>query len=143
MNQINRKRVLIVDDEPTVRRVVRKMLAKDYIVLEAEDGVEAVNVVRREKPDVVLMDVVMPKMDGVGACHLIKSASDTSVVPVIMLSARVQELDQEYVKDVGADGYIVKPFGSQELTEAINRLLPNSRILGGNDDPERTSTVFP
>jgi len=132
MNQINRKRVLIVDDEPTVRRVVRKMLAKDYIVLEAEDGVEAVDVVRREKPDVVLMDVVMPKMDGVGACHLIKSDSDTSVVPVIMLSARVQELDQEYVKDVGADGYIVKPFGSQELMDTISKLLPNSAISRGD-----------
>ena len=132
MNQVNRKRVLIVDDEPTVRRVVRKMLAKNYIVLEAEDGVEAVNVVRREKPDLVLMDVVMPKMDGVGACRLIKSAPDTKVVPVIMLSARVYELDQKYAKDVGADGYLVKPFGSQELTEAINRLLPNSGILGGD-----------
>ena len=132
MNQINRKRVLIVDDEPTVRRVVRKMLAKDYIVLEAKDGVEAVDVVRREKPDVVLMDVVMPKMDGVGACHLIKSDSDTSVVPVIMLSARVQELDQEYVKDVGADGYIVKPFGSQELMDTISKLLPNSAISRGD-----------
>jgi len=132
MNQVNRKRVLIVDDEPTVRRVVRKMLARDYIVLEAKDGVEAVDVVRREKPDVVLMDVVMPKMDGVGACHLIKSDSDTSVVPVIMLSARVQELDQEYVKDVGADGYIVKPFGSQELMDTISKLLPNSAISRGD-----------
>jgi len=131
MNQVNRKRVLIVDDEPTVRRVVRKMLAKNYIVLEAENGVEAVNMVRREKPDLVLMDVVMPKMDGVGACRLIKSDPDTKVVPVIMLSARVYELDQKYAKDMGADGYIVKPFGSQELAEAINRLLPSSAILGG------------
>lgn len=131
MNQVNRKRVLIVDDEPTVRRVVRRMLARNYIVLEAENGVEAVNVVRREKPDLVLMDVVMPKMDGVGACRLIKSAPDTSVVPVIMLSARVYELDQKYAKDMGADGYLVKPFGSQELTETINKLLPNSGIQGG------------
>jgi len=132
MNQVNRKRVLIVDDEPTVRRVVRRMLAKNYIVLEAENGVEAVNMVRREKPDLVLMDVVMPKMDGVGACRLIKSDPDTKVVPVIMLSARVYELDQEYAKDVGADGYIVKPFGSQELLDTISKLLPSSAISRGD-----------
>ena len=132
MNQVNRKRVLIVDDEPTVRRVVRRMLARNYIVLEAEDGVEAVNVVRREKPDLVLMDVVMPKMDGVGACYLIKSDPDTKVVPVVIFSARGHGLDQEYAKDVGADGYIVKPFGSQELLDTISKLLPSSAISRGD-----------
>jgi two-component system alkaline phosphatase synthesis response regulator PhoP len=121
---MKRKKVLIADDEQTIRHMVCRMLGKEYIVLEAEDGETALNIARTEKPDIVLMDFMMPKLDGVGACSIIKSDSLTEGIPVIIISARGQELDQEYARDMGADGYITKPFGLRDLLETVHRLLP-------------------
>ncbi|MFC1893223.1 response regulator [Chloroflexota bacterium] len=123
MEEIGRKKVLIADDESSVRSLLRRILHSKYIVSEASNGEEAVDMAQREKPDIILMDVMMPKLDGVGACSVIKSDPDTRAIPVIMVTARWQPLDQEYAKDMGADGYIVKPFDTQELMDTINELL--------------------
>ena len=122
---MDKKKVLIADDEAHIRLLMRSILAKDYIILEASDGEEAVDVARTERPDLILMDIMMPKLDGVGACNIIKSDSTTKGIPVIMVSARGDKVDQEYAKDMGADGYITKPFSSQELLGTINRILTN------------------
>jgi len=123
MKQIHKKKILIVDDEPSVRRVLRKMLSKNYIVLEAEDGEEAVNMASNEKPDLILMDLMMPKMDGYTSCHVIKTDPVTKVIPVVMLTAVDQELNVKLGQELGADGYITKPFRSQELLDSVDSFL--------------------
>jgi two-component system alkaline phosphatase synthesis response regulator PhoP len=120
----NRKKVLIVDDEPGVRRLVRKMLSKDYAVLEAQDGEEGVNAARSKKPDVILMDMMMPRMDGLTACYAIKTSQITRGIPVLMLTAVGYDLNKKLSKDVmDADGYMTKPFSFQELLDTVGRFL--------------------
>jgi two-component system alkaline phosphatase synthesis response regulator PhoP len=123
VEETNKKRVLIVDDEPAVRRLVRQMLSKDYTVFEAQNGEEAVNVARSQKPDVILMDMLMPKMDGLTACYVIKTSRTTKAIPVVMLTAIGYELNKKLSQDVmGADGYITKPFTREALLQAISQL---------------------
>ena len=118
-----KKKVLIADDEAYIRLLVKSILGRDYEILEAKDGEEAIDVARTQSPDLILMDIMMPRLDGVGACSVIKADSLTKAVPVIMVSARGDKLDQEYARDMGADSYITKPFMSQELLEQVDRLL--------------------
>lgn len=125
MNQVDKKKILIVDDEPSVRQVLRRTLNKNYIVLEAADGEEAVNMARKEKPVLVLMDLMMPKMDGYTSCHVIKTDPVTKVIPVVMLTAVDHELNVKLGQEMGADGYITKPFLSQDLLDSVNSFLPS------------------
>ena len=83
MGKTNKKKLLVVDAEPAVRTLVRKMLSKDYTVLEAQDGEEAVNMSRSQKPDIILMDIMMPKMDGLTACYTIKTNQTTKEIRVV------------------------------------------------------------
>ena len=123
MEEINKKRVLIVDDEPVVRQLVRQMLSKDYNVLEAQNGEEAISIARSQKPDTILMDMLMPKMDGLTACYIIKTSRTTRAIPVVMLTAIGYELNKKLSRDVmGADGYITKPFTREALLQAISQL---------------------
>ena len=126
---MTKKKILIADDEAYIRLLVKSILDEGYSVLEASDGEEAVNTARTQKPDLILMDIMMPKLDGIGACKVIKSDSTTEGIPVIMVSARGDRLDQEYAKDMGADGYITKPFNARELWDTVNRLLTNPECL--------------
>ncbi|MDH5364740.1 MAG: response regulator [Dehalococcoidia bacterium] len=126
MGETNKKKVLIVDDEPAVRQLVHRMLSKNYTVLEAQDGAEAVNMARSQKPDIILMDILMPKMDGITACYAIKTDQPTKEIPVVMLTAIGYDLNKRLSEDMGADGYVTKPFSSQALLETIRQLLRNS-----------------
>ena len=99
------------------------MLEKDYIVLEATNGEEAVNIAKEQRPSLILMDLMMPKMDGYTACSAIKTDQTTKLIPVIMLTAVGHELNKKFATEVGANGYITKPFTTQELTEVITPLL--------------------
>ncbi len=123
MSQIHKKKILIVDDEPSVRHVLHKILSKNYIVLEAADGEEAVNMARNEKPDLVLMDIMMPKMDGYTSCYVIKTDPVTKIIPVVMLTAVGHELNAKLGQELGADGYITKPFRSQDLLDSVDQFL--------------------
>ena len=126
MDETINKKVLIVDDEPAVRQLLRKILSKDYTVLEAQNGEEAVNMAQSQKPDVILMDMMMPKIDGLTACYAIKTNQITRGIPVVMLTAIDYELNKKLSKEImGADGYITKPFNSQDLLKTIRKLLPN------------------
>ena len=128
MGETNKKKVLIVDDEPTVRQLVRRMLSKDYAVLEAQDGREAVYTARSQQPDIILMDILMPRMDGLTACYVIKTDQTTKEIPVVMLTALDYDLNRKLSENVmGADGYITKPFSSQLLRGRIKQLLRNSK----------------
>lgn len=124
---MRRKTVLIADDEENIRRLVRNMLGKEYIVLEAQDGKVAVDIARSQKPDLILMDIMMPNIDGYTACHTIKQGPITKMIPVVMITAVGHELNKKLANEIGASGYVTKPFTSQELLETVNRLLTNTK----------------
>jgi two-component system alkaline phosphatase synthesis response regulator PhoP len=120
---MSKKTILIVDDELSIRLLVDSMLGGGYIVLKASDGEEAVNVARLKKPDLILMDIMMPKMDGYLACYTIKKDEATAKIPVVMVTAVGQELNRMFAKQMGADGYITKPFQLKDLLDTIGRFL--------------------
>ncbi len=127
---MNSARILVVDDAAQVRRVMRATLATEgYTVSEARDGAEALEMFRNEPFDILLLDVNMPGMDGLEACREVRRTSD---VPIIMLTVRDAERDKVLALDAGADDYVVKPFGMQELLAriraALRRALPQDKI---------------
>ena len=123
MSQIDKRKILIVDDEPNVRQLVRRMLNRKFIVLEAEDGRQAIDIACTQKPDLILMDIKMPKMDGYTSCYVIKQEPTTRSIPVLMLTAIDQRLNVKFSQQIGADGYITKPFTSRALFENIAQFL--------------------
>lgn len=113
--------ILVVDDEPQIRRVLRSTLSSQgYVILEAKTGEEAIEVARKEKPDLVLLDVNMPRMGGIEACREMRRMSEA---PIIMLTVRNAERDKVLALDAGADDYVVKPFGIEELLARIRAAL--------------------
>lgn len=124
---MNRKKILITDDEENIRLLVSSMLGKDYVVLEASDGIEAVDMARSQQPDLILMDILMPKMDGYTACHKVKKDPLTRAIPVIMLTAVDHELNVKLSQEMGANGYITKPFTPRDLLAAVDQFLKTPR----------------
>ena len=118
-----KKKVLIVDDEPNVRRLLHSILNKNFVVFEAEDGQQAVDMTNAQQPDVILMDMMMPKMDGLTACLMIKKNLDTKKIPVIMVTAIGFELNIKLSQQMGASGYVTKPFSPQDLLAKIAEVL--------------------
>ena len=118
-----KKKILIADDEQTVRSLVKRFLSHNYIVLEANDGAVAVDIARTQKPDLILMDIMMPRVDGYTACHQIKKDEATRTIPVVMLTGVGHELNKKLSWEVGAEGYITKPFVLQDLVGVISPLL--------------------
>ncbi len=110
-------KLLIVDDEINIRRVVREYAEfEGYTVSEAADGMEAVNLVKNEEFDVIIMDIMMPRLDGFSACKEIRKQKNT---PIIMLSARGEEYDKLFGFELGVDDYVVKPFSPKELMARV------------------------
>jgi two-component system alkaline phosphatase synthesis response regulator PhoP len=120
---MDKKKILIADDETSIRLTVGRLLENDYVVLEATNGEEAVEIAKGQKPDLILMDLIMPKMDGYAACSQIKADEETKGIPVVILTAVGHELNKKYATEMGADGYITKPFSIQGLIEVITPLL--------------------
>ena len=118
---MEQRTVLIVDDDPGLRELIRINLEHEgYKVLQASNGVECLEAVREQRPELVLLDVMMPEMDGLEACERLRQFS---TVPVLMLTAKVQSKDIVTGLDKGADDYITKPFNIDELTARIRALL--------------------
>lgn len=118
---MGKKKIMIADDESYVRDMVASALEDDYIVLEASDGEEAVNMARNHKPNLILMDILLPKLDGVSACHLLKSDANTKEIPIIIINGRTDKLDQNYSKIIGADDCLAKPFNVQDLIDKVSK----------------------
>jgi two-component system KDP operon response regulator KdpE len=113
--------ILVVDDEPQIRRVMRTTLASNgYTVIEARSGEEALELMQKERPELVLLDVNMPGMGGLAACREIRDRSDAAI---IVLTVRNTEKDKVMALDAGADDYVVKPFGMEELLARIRAAL--------------------
>ena len=120
---MDKKKILIADDETCLRQTVGRILDKDYVVLEAANGEEAVEIAKGQKPDLILMDLIMPKMDGYAACSQIKADEATKGIPVVILTAVGHEFNKKFATEMGAEGYITKPFNIQDLLDVITPLL--------------------
>jgi two-component system alkaline phosphatase synthesis response regulator PhoP len=118
------KKILVVDDEVYILHILDFSLgAEGYEVLTAADGDEAIRMARTEKPDLIVLDIMMPKVDGFEACRRLKADPETSAIPVILLTAKGREVDRQMGMEVGADDYIVKPFSPTRLIEKIGSYL--------------------
>ena len=120
-------RILIVDDDPAIVRLLREMLRNEYEISSASDGEEALKLVRKSPPDLIIMDVMMPKMNGITATVRIRELTNC---PVLMLSAKAEGTDRVVGLQSGADDYLCKPFEREELTARVQALLRRYDRLG-------------
>lgn len=127
--------ILIVDDEINIRKVVREYAEfEGYEVTEAENGMEAVNLCQNNDFDLIIMDVMMPRLDGYSAC---KEIHKKKIIPVIMLSARGEEYDKLFGFEIGVDDYVVKPFSPKELMARVKVVLKRSTQAAEAAQPNR------
>jgi two-component system alkaline phosphatase synthesis response regulator PhoP len=121
---MSKGKILVVDDEIYIVHILDFSLGMEgYEVVTALDGEQALEKLKMEKPDLIVLDIMMPKLDGYEVCKAIKSDPETRQIPVILLSAKGRNVDQKMGFDVGADDYITKPFSPRKLVERINQLL--------------------
>jgi len=126
-------RILIADDEEKIRELIRKYAQYEgHQVTEAQDGMQAVELCRTNQFDLIILDVMMPELDGFSACREIRRITDT---PVMMLSARGEEYDRIHGFEVGVDDYVVKPFSPKELMMRVEAIIKRSR-MGSPDDSD-------
>ncbi|MEE9457937.1 MAG: response regulator [bacterium] len=119
-----RKKILLVDDTDTILLFLKTLLAGQHFdFLTAKNGAEAVEKARRERPDLVLLDIFMPVMDGIEACRVMKGDPELKSIPVIIVTARSEAENVERCLDAGCDDYVFKPVRKLELLDKINRLL--------------------
>ena len=118
------KKILIVDDEPHIVTMLENRLKHvGYEVITASDGQEGLAKAQKERPDLIILDLMLPKLDGYKVCRMLKFDEKYKHIPIIMFSARAQEADKKTAEEVGADGYIVKPFEPQVLLGKVKELL--------------------
>jgi two-component system alkaline phosphatase synthesis response regulator PhoP len=117
-------KILVVEDEPDIRKLVHYNLAQErYKVLEAEDGEQALKIVQREKPNLVILDLMLPGLSGLEVCRLLRDSSETARLPILMLTAKAGEADRVLGLEMGADDYLSKPFSPRELVARVRALL--------------------
>lgn len=142
--------ILVVDDEPKVARLARDYLEKNgFRVITAADGQSALTAARRDKPDLVILDLMLPQLDGREVCKILRRESD---VPIIMLTALSEEVDQVSGLEIGADDYITKPFSPRAMVARVRALLRRTRgevrppsvlrVNGLEVDLEKYSVIF-
>ena len=125
-------KILVVDDEEKIRNVIREYAEfSGYEVKEAQDGMDAVNICKNEDFDIIIMDVMMPKLDGFSA---IKEIKKTKNIPVLMLSARGEEYDKLFGFEIGIDDYVVKPFSPKEVIARINAICARTNKKEENNN---------
>lgn len=121
-------KILIVEDEANIRQLLRYNLEKEgFQVMEAIDGIQGLRTAQREKPDLVLLDLMLPGMDGLEVCRTLKGTPATSALPIIMLTAKAEEVDKIIGLELGADDYMTKPFSPRELIARIKAVLRRSQ----------------
>ena len=124
MTPVPAANVLLVDDDPVILKLLQVNFEMEgFNVSTANDGVEGLEKARAERPDIVLLDIMMPRMDGLQVTKALKGDPETKDIPIILLSAKAQASDIQAGKDIGADDYLTKPFDPLELLERVNELL--------------------
>ena len=127
-------RVLIVDDEPSIAKILRKQLeVAGFDVTVAVDGLEGLTKAREAHPDVIVLDVMLPKMNGHEVCRTLKQDADMKRIPILMLTAKAQRQDQEEALKHGAEAYLTKPFQLEELLANVRSLL--AKAAGAQEPP--------
>ena len=123
-----KKTIMVVDDNPDIITIVRTILeGKGYNVLSASSGPELLELLKSNKPDLIILDIMMPEMDGLEVLTRLKGMNDTTAIPIILLTAKVQYEDVLGGYKLGADYYITKPFTSTQLVNGINLLLGEAK----------------
>lgn len=118
------RKILIVDDEPYILNILDFSLdAEGYTVLQAPDGDEALRLAAAQHPDLIILDVMMPRLDGFETCRRLKADAGTKDIPVVMLTARNSRADRDKGDRAGADGYMTKPFSPQRLLDVVQEYL--------------------
>ncbi|MGD9211055.1 MAG: response regulator, partial [Desulfobacteraceae bacterium] len=119
-----KKKILVVDDSPTTRKVVvLTLLQKGYKIFEAQDGLEALSKIDSERPDLILLDVVLPKMDGYKILSIVKDNKELKQIPVIMLTSKDGLINKVKGKLAGSAAYLTKPFDPKELIETVRKFI--------------------
>lgn len=122
------KKILLVDDEPDfIEMMTERLEANNYRVIPARDGKEALEKVRQDKPDLIVLDIMIPEIDGFEVCRRLKIDKDYKDIPVLMLTVRFKAVDIKFGKALGADAYLTKPVDSKILIYNIKRLLKNKK----------------
>ncbi len=122
------KMILVVEDDPKQRVLARDLLqVSGFMVIEAPDGEKGIELAKKFQPALILMDIMMPKVDGYTACNEIKMDKATKAIPVVMLTSLDFKLNKALGKSVGADAYITKPLDRDELLDVISKFLPNTK----------------
>ena len=123
------KKILIIDDEEDVIELLEMLLvSENYEVLKAENGIEAMEILKKITPALIVLDIMMPKMDGVETCKKIRSISKFDNIPVVMFSSKLSAIDKKESFDAGADGFITKPFSSRGFISGIKTYLNLGRM---------------
>ena len=124
---MSKKKILLVDDEKDMVYAVKLQLeTHDYEVITAQDGQEGLEKARHEKPDLIILDLMLPKIDGYKVCRMLKFDEKYKNIPVLMFTARIQQSDEKLGYEVGADAYLTKPFEPESLLKKIKELLKES-----------------
>jgi DNA-binding response OmpR family regulator len=128
------RKILLVDDERVlVETIAYNLEQAGYIVITVADGASALEAVRREAPDLIVLDIMLPEIDGLEVCRQLRREGSTAHIPIMMLTARTDEIDKVVGLEVGADDYVTKPFGRRELLARIRALLRRTDYLPAND----------
>lgn len=119
-----KKKILVVDDEPDIQTIVSaRLMSMGFEVLLAKDGQEGLDLARKELPDVILLDLMLPKLDGYKVCRMLKFDKTYENIPVIIFSAKGSDADKKLAEQAGADAYMVKPFDLHLFTQTIQKLI--------------------
>jgi two-component system alkaline phosphatase synthesis response regulator PhoP len=135
MEAIVVRKILVVDDEAVlVETIAYNLEQAGYAVVTAADGVSALEAAQREKPDLIILDLMLPEMDGLEVCRQLRRESNTSTTPIMMLTAKGEEIDKVVGLEVGADDYVTKPFGRRELLARVRALLRRTDYATPNEE---------
>lgn len=121
---MEKKRILVIDDEPNLLEVIRiRLEANDYEVLTAQDPLAGLEIAKKEMPDLIIMDVIMPKVNGLRLLRILKREDETKDIPVIILSVKWHDNNHKAGVDAGADYYLTKPYDPKELLDTVKKVL--------------------
>jgi len=133
-------KVLVVEDDQTLSGVIKYNLSKEgYTVVSAADGAQALEVARAEKPDIMLLDLMLPKLDGLEVCRILRKESN---VPILILTAKSEEMDRVVGLELGADDYMSKPFGVRELMARVKAMLRRRRLSKADSEAAEMGTTI-
>lgn len=128
--------ILVVEDEPDIRKLVQYNLVQErYKVIEAEDSEQALKLLQRARPNLIILDLMLPGMSGMELCKLLRDRQDTAHLPILMLTAKAGEADKVIGLEMGADDYLAKPFSPREMVARVRAILRRAESAAAADSP--------